>query len=132
MKVFLVFAALAALSVASAVGLTDSQKAEGKLRAQACAKQEGITKEQALALRSGNFADSDPKVKCFANCFLEQSGFLANGQLKPDVVLAKLGPIAGEARLKEVQAKCDSIKGTDKCDTGYKLYKCYSENRAQI
>ncbi|EDW51103.1 GM23181 [Drosophila sechellia] len=119
MKVFIVFAALAALSVASAAGLTDSQKAEAKQRAKACAKQEGITKEQAC-------------VKCFANCFLEQSGLVANGQIKPDVVLAKLGPIAGEANVKEVQAKCDSTKGADKCDTSYLLYKCYYENRAQI
>eukprot|EP00099_Drosophila_melanogaster_P020040 NP_611445.1 Odorant-binding protein 56e, isoform A [Drosophila melanogaster] len=132
MKVFFVFAALAALSLASAVGLTDSQKAEAKQRAKACVKQEGITKEQAIALRSGNFADSDPKVKCFANCFLEQTGLVANGQIKPDVVLAKLGPIAGEANVKEVQAKCDSTKGADKCDTSYLLYKCYYENHAQF
>ncbi|XP_039483047.1 general odorant-binding protein 56d [Drosophila santomea] len=132
MKVLIVFAAFAVLSLASAAELTDSQKAEIRQRAKACAKQEGITKEQAIALRSGNFADTDPKVKCFANCFLEQSGLLANGQIKPDVVLAKLSPIAGEAKVKEVQAKCDSIKGIDKCDTSYQLYKCYYENRAQI
>ncbi|XP_017093341.1 general odorant-binding protein 56d [Drosophila bipectinata] len=130
MKVIIVLAAFAVM--ASALELTDTQKAEVKARAKACAEQEGITKLQAVALRSGNFADPDPKVKCFANCFLEKSGFVANGQIKPDVVLAKLGPIAGEQKVKEVQAKCDSIKGADKCATSYELYKCYYNNQAQI
>ncbi|XP_017072651.1 general odorant-binding protein 56d-like [Drosophila eugracilis] len=133
MKVFLAFAAfVAALSFAAGVEISEAQIAEVRQRAKACADQEGITKVQAIALRAGNFEDTDPKVKCFANCFLEQSGLVANGQIQPAAVLAKLGPIAGEAKIREVQAKCDSIQGADKCDTSYQLYKCYYENRAQI
>ncbi|XP_034650731.1 general odorant-binding protein 56d [Drosophila subobscura] len=130
MKVFIILAAFAAL--AAAVELTDEQRAAVKERAKACAQQEGVTKEQAQALRSGNFADADDKVKCFANCFLEKSGFVVDGQIKPDVVLAKLGPIAGVDKVKAVQAKCDSLKGANKCDTSYELYKCYHNNQAQI
>ncbi|XP_022230278.2 general odorant-binding protein 56d [Drosophila obscura] len=130
MKVFIVLAAFAAL--AAAVELTDTQKAEVKERAKACAEQEGVTKEQALALRAGNFEDADPKVKCFANCFLEKTGFVVDGQIKQDVVLTKLGPIAGDDKVKAVQAKCDSLKGANKCETSYELYKCYHQNRAQI
>ncbi|KAH8270838.1 hypothetical protein KR018_006678, partial [Drosophila ironensis] len=112
--------------------LSGPQIAEVRARAKACAEQEGVSKEQAIALRAGVFTDSDPKIKCFANCFLEKSGFLVNGQVQPDVVLAKLGPIAGEQTVKDVQAKCDSIKGADNCETGYEIYKCYYNNRAQI
>ncbi|XP_001361439.2 general odorant-binding protein 56d [Drosophila pseudoobscura] len=130
MKVFIILAAFATL--AAAVELTDTQKAELKERAKACAGQEGVTKEQALALRAGNFEDADPKVKCFANCFLEKAGFVVDGQIKPDVVLAKLGPIAGVDKVNAVQAKCDSLKGADKCETSYELYKCYYQNRAEI
>ncbi|XP_017051274.1 general odorant-binding protein 56d [Drosophila ficusphila] len=132
MKVFIVFAAFAVLSLASAARIPETQISALRQKARACASQEGITRGQALALRSGNFEDSDPKVKCYANCFLEQTGLVANGQVKPDVVLAKLGPIAGEAKVKEVQAKCDSIQGADNCDTSFQLYKCYYQNRAQI
>ncbi|KAI8038534.1 hypothetical protein M5D96_008439 [Drosophila gunungcola] len=96
------------------------------------AAQEGITKEQAVALKAGDFADTDPKVKCFANCFLEKTGFLIDGQVQPAVVLAKLGPLGGEDTVKAVQAKCDGIKGSDKCDTAYQLFQCYHNNRAQI
>ncbi|XP_017072689.1 general odorant-binding protein 56d-like [Drosophila eugracilis] len=101
-------------------------------KVQTCIKREGATKDQAADLALGDFKDTDRKVKCFANCFLEESGVVANGQIKPDAVLAKLGPIAGEAKVKKVQAKCDSIKGADKCDTSYLLYKCYNENRAKF
>ncbi|KAH8270769.1 hypothetical protein KR018_001021 [Drosophila ironensis] len=131
MKFLIVLAAIVALSAAQ-LNLTDEQKATAHANGAACAQQEGITKEQALALRGGNFDDSDPKVKCFANCFLEKSGFLVDGQIQPAVVLAKLGPIAGEDNVKAVQAKCDSIKGADKCDTAFQLYQCYFKNRANV
>ncbi|KAM8713735.1 hypothetical protein ACLKA7_013975 [Drosophila subpalustris] len=52
-------------------------------------------------------------------------GFFKDSQLKPDVVLAKLGPIAGVDEVKAAQAKCDSIKGIGKCDTAFKVYECY-------
>ncbi|KAI8038533.1 general odorant-binding protein 56d-like [Drosophila gunungcola] len=125
MNVFLVFAAVAALAYADAVGLTNEKIAEIRQKAKACVEQEGVTKEQAIALKAGNFTDIDPKVKCFANCFLEKSGLVINGQVQPAVVLAKLGLLAGKDLVKDVQAKCDSVKGADKCDTSFQLYKCY-------
>ncbi|XP_068144951.1 general odorant-binding protein 56d-like [Drosophila tropicalis] len=132
MKYLIAVVAFVALASANVLQLTDEQKLAAIQRAKECGQQEGVTREQALALRAGNFEDTDPKVKCFANCFLEKSGFVVDGNIKPDVVLAKLGPIAGQDKIKEIQGKCDSIKGTDKCDTSYQLYKCYSNNRAQL
>ncbi|EDW74830.1 Odorant-binding protein 56e [Drosophila willistoni] len=132
MKYLIVVVAFVALASANVLKVTDEQKLAAIQRAKECGQQEGISREQALALRAGNFEDTDPKVKCFANCFLEKSGFVVDGNIKPDVVLAKLGPIAGEDKIKEIQGKCDSLKGADKCDTSYQLYKCYSNNRAQI
>ncbi|XP_017145883.1 general odorant-binding protein 56d [Drosophila miranda] len=131
MKLLIVLSALVALAVAD-LQLSDEQKATAHANGALCVQQEGITKEQALALRAGNFEDIDPKVKCFANCFLEKAGFLADGQIKPDVVLAKLGPLAGEDTVKAVQAKCDSLKGSDNCDTAFQLYQCYHKHHSQI
>ncbi|XP_034651960.1 general odorant-binding protein 56d-like [Drosophila subobscura] len=131
MKFLIVLFALVALAVAE-LQLSDEQKATAHANGALCVQQEGITKEQAMALRSGNFEDADPKVKCFANCFLEKSGFVVDGQIKPDVVLAKLGPIAGVDNVKAVQAKCDSLKGADNCDTAYQLYQCYQKHHSQI
>ncbi|KAH8285202.1 hypothetical protein KR054_006153 [Drosophila jambulina] len=131
MKFLVVLSAILAVSLAD-LQLSDEQKAVAHANGALCAQQEGITKDQALALRAGNFENPDEKVKCFANCFLEKTGFLVDGQVQPSVVLAKLGPLAGEDNVKAVQAKCDSLKGSDKCDTAFQLYKCYYENRAHI
>ncbi|KAH8401465.1 hypothetical protein KR009_005731 [Drosophila setifemur] len=131
MKFLIVLSAILAVSSAQ-LNLSDEQKATAHANGAFCAQQEGITKDQAVALRGGNFDVSDPKVKCFANCFLEKSGFLVDGQIQPEVVLAKLGPIAGEDAVKAVQAKCDSTKGSDKCDTAFQLYQCYYKNRANV
>eukprot|EP00099_Drosophila_melanogaster_P012298 NP_001286619.1 Odorant-binding protein 56d, isoform B [Drosophila melanogaster] len=131
MKFLIVLSVILAISAAE-LQLSDEQKAVAHANGALCAQQEGITKDQAIALRNGNFDDSDPKVKCFANCFLEKIGFLINGEVQPDVVLAKLGPLAGEDAVKAVQAKCDATKGADKCDTAYQLFECYYKNRAHI
>ncbi|XP_017032897.1 general odorant-binding protein 56d [Drosophila kikkawai] len=131
MKFLVVLSAILAVSVAD-LQLSDEQKAAAHANGALCAQQEGITKDQALALRAGNFDNVDEKVKCFANCFLEKTGFLVDGQVQPAVVLAKLGPLAGEDNVKAVQAKCDSLKGADKCDTAFQLYQCYYNNRAHI
>lgn len=93
-----------------------------------CINKEGITKEQTLDLREGKFGNVTGKVKCFAKCFLEKEGFFVNGQVKSDVVKQKLGPIFGEDKVKAVQAKCDSLRGSDDCDTSFQLYKCYYQS----
>ncbi|XP_062133034.1 general odorant-binding protein 56d [Drosophila sulfurigaster albostrigata] len=132
MKFLIVLVACVALVAADEIKLTDEQKAKAKEHGAACIAQEGITKEQAHSLRDGTFDGADNKVKCFANCFLEKTGFLVDGQIQPNVVLEKLGPIAGDDKVKAIQANCDSLKGTDKCDTAYQLYQCYHKNHAQI
>ncbi|XP_017868425.1 PREDICTED: general odorant-binding protein 56d-like isoform X1 [Drosophila arizonae] len=132
MKYLIVLVACVALVAADELQLSDEQKARAKANAGACIEQEGVTKEQAMALREGKFENVDEKVKCFANCFLEKSGFLADGQIKSDVVLEKLGPIVGVDKVKAAQEKCDSLKGSDKCDTGFQLYQCYYKQHTQI
>ncbi|XP_017864742.1 PREDICTED: general odorant-binding protein 56d-like [Drosophila arizonae] len=91
---------------------------------------EGNTKEQAIALRNGNFEDADDKVKCYANCFLERAGFIVEGQINGDAVLQKLAPAAGADQVKAALATCASIKGANKCDTGFQIYRCFYRNRA--
>ncbi|XP_034477139.1 general odorant-binding protein 56d-like [Drosophila innubila] len=132
MKFLIVLIACVALVAADHLQLTDEQKAAVRENAKACVEQEGITKEQAQALRDGNFDNVDGKVKCFASCFLEKTGLVVDGQIKPDVIQAKLGPLVGADKVKEVQAKCDSIKGSDKCDTAFQLYQCYHKSNAQL
>lgn len=89
-------------------------------------KQEKISEQQGEALRKFSFDKADDKVKCFTNCFLERTGFIADGKIQPDVE-QMLSPIFGPNRIKAVQAKCNSLTGADNCDTAFRLYRCYHE-----
>ncbi|TDG41399.1 hypothetical protein AWZ03_012171 [Drosophila navojoa] len=118
------------LTVVVAADLTAEQKSTIRANAMQCTQQEGNTKEQAIALRNGNFDDADDKVKCYANCFLERAGFIVEGQINGDAVLQKLAPAAGADQVKAALATCASIKGANKCDTGFQIYRCFYKNRA--
>lgn len=64
-------------------------------------------------------------VKCFGACYGEQIGTLKDGVLQEDVVLQKLAPIIGEENLRSKIIKCKDVKGSDYCDTVFKLIQCY-------
>lgn len=107
--------------------LTKEQKVTAFGHALTCAKQEGVTKEEALDLSVGKFDNVTNKGKCYAKCLLERIGFLTNGKVQPDDVIYILGTMFPLSKIKSVLAKCGSIKGRDRCDTGFLLYKCYYE-----
>ncbi|KAH8298399.1 hypothetical protein KR044_001333, partial [Drosophila immigrans] len=112
--------------------MTDEMMETLREHTEQCVAQEGISKEQAFALRSGNYEDQDAKIKCYANCMMEKIGFMVDGQFKPDVVLEKLGPAEGVDAIKAMLAKCGSIKGSDKCDTAYQHFQCFHKNHASM
>ncbi|XP_023164062.1 general odorant-binding protein 56d-like [Drosophila hydei] len=128
MKLLIVL--LGYLTLSLAADLTDEQKSTIRANAMLCTQQEGNTKEQAFALRNGNFEDADDKVKCYANCFLEKAGFIVDGQINGEAVLQKLAPAAGVDQVKAALATCDSVRGANKCETGFQIYQCFYKNRA--
>ncbi|ALC42762.1 Obp56d [Drosophila busckii] len=123
---------IACVAFVAAQELTDEQKAKARASAEACMAQEGVSAEQVKDLRAGKFDNVDNKAKCFAHCFLEKSEVIADGQIKPDIVTKKLAPIFGADVVKEAQAKCDALKGADKCDTAFQIYQCYYKNKAYV
>ncbi|EDW60308.1 general odorant-binding protein 56d [Drosophila virilis] len=123
-------ALLGLVTMALAADITEEHRAIIRQHANECTQQEGNTKAQAMALRNGNFDDTDERIKCFANCFLEKAGFIVDGQLMPAVVQQKLTDVAGASQVKAALNACDSIKGANKCDTGFQIYQCFYKNRA--
>ncbi|XP_037948357.1 general odorant-binding protein 56d-like [Teleopsis dalmanni] len=130
--VFVLVAFVAVTFAADAISLNEEQKAKVRATAGECIEKEKTTKEEVQKLRQGQFGAADENLKCFANCFLEKLGFFVNGAIKEDVVSGKLSPIVGADRVKEVMAKCNSIKGANNCETAYKLYECYYTNNAAL
>ncbi|KAH8418339.1 hypothetical protein KR222_000103, partial [Zaprionus bogoriensis] len=108
---------------------TPEQKAKHLEDVQACTQQVGITREQATAMRDGQFDNVDAKAKCFAKCVLEKMNFLVDGKLVPAKVQELLVPIDGSEITNNVLSNCSSFKGSDACDTAYLIYECIHKNR---
>ena len=112
--------------------MSDEQKAKAKEHFQACVAQENVSEEDAARLRSKDFANPSENMKCFGTCFFERVGTLKDGQVQEDVVLQKLGGLIGEEKTKTVLDKCKDIKGEGRCDTGFQIYKCFEEFKAEL
>lgn len=108
--------------------LTNDQKEQVIGNITACAKEKGITSEQAQQIKDGKLGNIDGKMKCFINCFLEKTGLIANGKVNSAFVTIELSTAYGND-LKNAQAKCDSLRGSDNCDTAFQLLKCYYANK---
>ncbi|KAH8389334.1 hypothetical protein KR215_003917 [Drosophila sulfurigaster] len=116
-----------ALAVASPVELNEEQKVLAKQYGETCFKEIGLTEAEVAKVKAKDFSDPTENIKCFANCFFEKVGTLKDGEIQPDVVLAKLGAIIGEEKTKAALAKCSSVKGANKCETAVKLHECFDE-----
>lgn len=112
--------------------MTDEQKAKVKVHFDECIKQEKVSEEEATKLRNKDFNNPTPAMKCFGTCFFEKVGTLKDGVVQEAVVLEKLAPTYGEEKVKAALAKCKDVKGSDRCDTGFKLYECFEKAKAEL
>lgn len=95
-----------------------------------CASKTGVSLDIVESLRAGDFSHIDTKSKCFINCVLEKAAVIKNGVLQEKVALDKLSLDGSDKmKIKKLVDSCKTIKGTDECDTGYKLFECYMENK---
>ncbi|KAI8123922.1 General odorant-binding protein 56a [Lucilia cuprina] len=134
MKAFITLAVVCfiACTLATPLELSEEQKAKAKVHFEECVKQENVSEEDATRLRNKDFANPSAAMKCFGTCFFEKVGTLKDSEVQEDVVLAKLGSLIGEEKTKEVLHKCKDIKGDDRCDTGFKIYECFENYKAQL
>ncbi|XP_065368077.1 general odorant-binding protein 56d-like [Calliphora vicina] len=120
--------------IASAVAhheLTEEEKAEIEGQYQECAKQEKVSQEDATKLRNKEFANATPGMKCYGACFFEKVGILKDSIVQEDVVLDLLVPHYGKENVTKALEKCGNKKGADRCDTGFKVYECIENARAE-
>ncbi|EDV98271.1 general odorant-binding protein 56d [Drosophila grimshawi] len=129
---FTIVLLLAVFSVALAIELTEEQKTMIRVNVDQCIQEQGITKDQAIALHNDSLENVDDQVKCFANCYLEKFSFIADGQMNKDEVLKITTPLAGADKANAFVTSCEGIKGADKCDTGFQIYQCFKKNRLTL
>lgn len=90
-------------------------------------KESGADETAVGNARKGQFVE-DPKLYKYVFCFLKKADFIAeNGDIKPDVIKAKLSADLGAQEIDKVISKCKSEKGDTPEATAAKFYKCYYE-----
>uniref|UniRef100_U5EN91 Putative odorant-binding protein 56e obp n=1 Tax=Corethrella appendiculata TaxID=1370023 RepID=U5EN91_9DIPT len=118
--------------VAGSYALTDEQIKKGEAHAAACAKETNTPPETAAKLKTGDLSGSDQKTKCFVKCFFEKAGFMdTNGKIQEQVIVDKLSVGSDKAKVQQLVKKCN-VKGTDACDTAFKSFECYTQNKAKV
>lgn len=92
-----------------------------------CLNQENVSEEDATKLFNNQLTNPSPAIKCFGSCLFEHIGTWKDGVILEHLVLEKLGPVLGEERVGNAIEICRHVKGSDRCDTMFKLIKCYIE-----
>ncbi|GAB0098648.1 hypothetical protein DMENIID0001_144150 [Sergentomyia squamirostris] len=134
MKFAVVFVVLALATAASAQGVSPEALQQAAENMKVCSQQTGISEDQLNKLKTGDFSGVDEKSMCFVQCFMEKSGILSNsGDFLVDKAFerAKTSGLNVE-KLTAIFEKCKNEKGSGKCETPFKMFKCAFDNRAQL
>ncbi|XP_037714451.1 general odorant-binding protein 56h [Drosophila subpulchrella] len=85
-------------------------------------------------MSSGMQSNAKDNLKCYTKCLMEKQGHLTNGQFNAQALLDTLKKIPQiQDRLEEISSgvnACKDIKGTNDCDTAFKVTMCLKEHKA--
>ncbi|XP_043267721.1 general odorant-binding protein 56d-like [Venturia canescens] len=126
-----IFAVILLVCVAgSFAAVTDEQKAKLREAKLACITETGVNPEAVENAKKGVFDETDPKLACFASCFLKKLGFLTeDGVFDEATFRAKVPADIPKEKVDNIVNKCKNSSGASVCETGAKLLKCYLENK---
>lgn len=54
---------------------------------------------------------------------------MANGELNKDELMRKFSAIEKEEKIEAIYNICKNIRGDSDCETAFKVYECYLNNR---
>ncbi|KAF7383739.1 hypothetical protein HZH68_014496 [Vespula germanica] len=93
-----------------------------------CRKQSMVSwgKESLKKLKTGDFEQDDPRVKCYVRCFMIKNGILNDKGQWTDLekALQHLPKFMQESSW-EIFQRCKSVSGDDPCDKAFQVAKCY-------
>ncbi|XP_016941860.3 general odorant-binding protein 56h [Drosophila suzukii] len=121
-----------ALAVLLAVGQCDS---DFRQMMQECMQSTQVTESDLKDfMASGMQSNAKDNLKCYTKCLMEKQGHLTNGQFNAQALLDTLKNIPQiQDRLEEISSgvnACKDIKGTNDCDTAFKVTMCLKEHKA--
>ncbi|KAH8270844.1 hypothetical protein KR018_006825, partial [Drosophila ironensis] len=85
-------------------------------------------------MASGMQGTPKDNLKCYTKCLMEKQGHFANGQFNAQAMLESLKNVPQiKDRMEEITSgvnACKDIKGTNDCDTAFKVTMCLKEHKA--
>ncbi|XP_064536535.1 general odorant-binding protein 56h [Drosophila montana] len=100
-----------------------------------CLDETKLTEAELKAfMSSGMNNNPNENLKCYAKCLMEKQGHLVNGQFNADALLNSLKDVPQmKDKMSEISSgvnACRNIKGTNDCDTAFKISMCLKEHKA--
>uniref|UniRef100_T1GMW4 Uncharacterized protein n=1 Tax=Megaselia scalaris TaxID=36166 RepID=T1GMW4_MEGSC len=118
MKAFLVFAVILAVAVA------EMHEMMGEQFKKECMDQEKVDASELEKVRSGQLDNPSEKLKCFNRCMFEKGGFFKDGMFVDEKVKEFLNKHTQKEHMLTAYEDCKKIKGTNDCDTTFKVFEC--------
>ncbi|XP_034650883.1 general odorant-binding protein 56h [Drosophila subobscura] len=85
-------------------------------------------------MASGMQGTPKENLKCYTKCLMEKQGHLVNGQFNAQALLDTLKNVPQiKDKMDEITSgvnACKDIKGTNDCDTAFKVTMCLKEHKA--
>ncbi|EDV55257.1 general odorant-binding protein 56h [Drosophila erecta] len=102
---------------------------------QQCMESNQVTEADLKAFMAGGMqSNAQENLKCYTKCLMEKQGHFANGQFNAQAMLDTLKNVPQiKDKMDEISSgvnACKDIKGTNDCDTAFKVTMCLKEHKA--
>ncbi|XP_059473217.1 uncharacterized protein LOC132195315 [Neocloeon triangulifer] len=115
---------------------TRNAKINGEAMLDECGMIYNISKDEADLIFNFRTTKLSTKLKCFLKCMGENGGFMWNGKLVDEKVIALIEKFSSsETELQENMAAhqaCSSKRGMDDCDTASLIFQCTQEKAPKL
>lgn len=126
MNFFAAVFALGLIASITAMPFTEEQQQKAQGHIKTCLAETKATPEDVGKLKAGDFSNEDPKVQCFAHCFLREAEMVdADGNQNREVIITKLSTNKDKKGVEALYEKCKNSSRSDACSKSFNAYKCY-------
>ncbi|XP_076759559.1 odorant binding protein 9 [Xylocopa sonorina] len=90
-----------------------------------CRKESKVSWAALRRMKSGDFEQEDPKLKCYLLCFMRKNGILdKDAEVDVQRALRHL-PRSLHDSSRKLFDKCKSLQAKNPCDKAFRMVKCY-------